>query len=328
VLILVKKIFFALLTLTLFLVIITGCKKEEENLVIGILQTVDHPTLATTYQGIIDQIAAYNFQNEKPINLINLGIEKGQLINKDSPAGNDSQDYLKDLDLIIAISSRSLYDISQIENEFPIVFTAVSNPANVYSNYPTSQKGKILSGVSDMIPIEDQFKLLKKLLPSLQRVGVIYNPAEKLSSSQIELIKSLEEAYNLTCLYQTVDSSAAAIDAAKNMLGEIDALYVPSDLTVTPVIQDMTIWTDLANKPIVSGDERGIEQGALCTVVVDYYKLGKQTGTLAIKAINQKILLENQPVEKSKHNRIMINIDTAAKLNIKVPSDLEQNAKD
>ena len=55
--------------------ILAGCKKEE-NLAIGIVQTVDHPTLTTIWQGIVDEIKNYNLQNEKPIEIVNLTISK------------------------------------------------------------------------------------------------------------------------------------------------------------------------------------------------------------------------------------------------------------
>jgi putative ABC transport system substrate-binding protein len=297
--------------------ILAGCKKEE-NLAIGIVQTVDHPTLTTIWQGIVDEIKNYNLQNEKPIEIVNLTISKGQLLAKDTT----SESKALDIDLLLAISSKSLYDICQVDSKIPIIFTAVSDVESINSLNPPA---KIMTGVSDMIPIESQLKVVRKIIPGLNTIGIIYNPEEKLSLSQVKLVNKYAFQNNINCIHREVNSSEAAINAVKNLLGEIDALYVPSDLTVTPIIRDLTTWTDLANKPIISGDERGIEQGALCTVVVDYYKLGRQTGKIAVDGLTNKISLENHPIEHSNHNKILINRKSAEKLNIIIPSELHEN---
>lgn len=313
-LILLRKVFF---TLLVFFIILPGCKKEE-NLAIGIVQTVEHPTLMTIWQGIVDEIKSHNLQTEKPIEVFNLTISQGQLLAKDAT----SESKTLDIDLLLAISSRSLYDLCQIDNKIPIIFTAVSDVESISSLNPPA---KIMTGVSDMIPIESQLKVLRKIIPVLKTIGVIYNPEEKLSLSQVKLVNKYASQNNINCIHREVNSGEAAINAIKNMLGEIDALYVPSDLTVTPVIRDLTTWTDLANKPIISGDERGIEQGALCTVVVDYYKLGRQTGKIAVNGLANNISLENHPIENSNNNKILINKKSAEKLNIIIPSELQEN---
>ena len=72
-----------------------------------------------------------------------------------------------------------------------------------------------MTGVSDMIPIESQLKVVRKIIPGLNTIGIIYNPEEKLSLSQVKLVNKYAFQNNINCIHREVNSSEAAINAVK-----------------------------------------------------------------------------------------------------------------
>jgi putative ABC transport system substrate-binding protein len=210
--------------LTLFaLSMILLIYRDNNTYSIGIIQAFNHPTLDITRQGFTDQIDRSDLKNSRNIKIANLVIENGKLVFKDSKKPFTP----KNINLILAISSQSLYELLQTNYNIPIIFLAVSDLDFIETNL--LRNNKMITGISDITPIESQFKLLTKLLPSINKIGVIYNPEEKLSRLQINLIKKFSSNSGIQCIYEQVNTNELAVQAAKNLLGEIDALYIPSD---------------------------------------------------------------------------------------------------
>ena len=64
----------------------------------------------------------------------------------------------------------------------------------------------------------------------------------------------------------------------------------------------------------------------MCSIGIDYYKLGKEAGYKAVKVIEGMAPSEIK-IEKSSDMTVTINSDVAKKINIEIPKEIEENAQ-
>jgi putative ABC transport system substrate-binding protein len=183
-----------------------------------------------------------------------------------------------------------------------------------------------VTGTSDNVPIEKQFELLKQLVPNSKKVGILFNTSEANSEIQVEAAKKAAPSFGLEILTTGVTNVNEIPQALDTLLGKIDVLYVPTDNLVVSSMPIISSQCFKKNLPII-GSERGqVEAGALATTGIDYYKLGFQTGLSAVEVLNGKSP-KDIPVTTLKDMQLVINTDSAKKLNINIPTELNSKAE-
>ena len=113
-----------------------------------------------------------------------------------------------------------------------------------------------------------------------------------------------------------------------SLVGKVNAAYMPTDNTMAAavdVIQDVCAKNAI---PFFSSDEESVKQsnGAVASISVDYYKLGRQTGAIALKVLKGESPADI-PVEYQKDFNLSINLATAKTLGIEVPQSILDKAK-
>src|SRR3990167_10566919 len=143
---------------------------------ISIIQIIEHPALNATREGLIDELHKLGYQEGD-----NLVLEYQSAQGNPSLAAQISQKFVSNqANVIVAIGTKAAQAAMNATKEakIPVVFSSVTDPlgAKLVSNLKAPD-GHV-TGVSNFIPIEPQFKLFKKLVPNLRTIGVIYNPGE------------------------------------------------------------------------------------------------------------------------------------------------------
>ena len=77
--------------------------------------------------------------------------------------------------------------------------------------------------------------------------------------------------------------------------------------------------------PILCGEEAGVSKGGLCSIGIDYFKLGKEAGYKAAEILNGTEPSDIKITTLSDMS-ITINTDVAEKLNITIPEDIDAKA--
>lgn len=154
-----------------------------------------------------------------------------------------------------------------------------------------------MTGVSDMVSIADQIDLLLKFKPDAKAVGVIYSSNEVNSELQAAIAKDYITGLDLEYVEATVTNVNVSSRLPRVFIGKVDVLYVPTDNTLASAIPTLVQVTDEASLPIVTGATSMVSDGALATVGIDYYKLGKQTGEMAAKILKGEAEPANMPIE-------------------------------
>ena len=97
--------------------------------------------------------------------------------------------------------------------------------------------GGNVTGMSDLSPIGKHLDLIKEITPAVQRLGVIYNPGEANSVTLLELLRQEAPARGLSIEAAPAPKSADVLPAAQSLVGQVDAIYVPTDNTVVTALE-------------------------------------------------------------------------------------------
>lgn len=280
---------------------------------IGILQTASHPALDQARDGFIAAL-------EKGLgNNVNLIIQNGQ------GSANTLQSMAKSLHVnssikgIFAIATPATQAIAHIEKQKPIFISAVTDPEALGLRHPNTN----VCGSSDMIDVEQQVADIKKLFPSIKKVGLLFNPSEINSVTLVRLMKQELEKQGISTTEVGINSEAEVATAVGIACRTVDALLAPTDNTVASAITIASSLCRKAGKPLIVSDNLLVSKGALCASGgIDYFVGGTKAGEVALK-----VLVNNQKpaeikVEKSTDPRIFINESFMKDLEIQIPQEL------
>ncbi|MCY3026473.1 ABC transporter substrate-binding protein, partial [Aerococcus sp. JJEM-2022a] len=216
-------------------------------------------------------------------------------------------------DLILSIATPAAQAMLNTDKETPQLFTAVTDPVGAKLVESMEKPGKNMTGTSDMAPVGDVVDLLLKADPSIKTIGILYNSSEVNSEVQYEQAKEYIESKGLKVESMTVTSTNDVQQATKILAEKVDGIYLPTDNTIANTIQTIGKVLMETKTPSVAAFDAAIE-GSLCAYGVDYYKLGQQTGNIAVDILKGDKKPEETPVEMSKDLVVKVNDEMAAAL--------------
>ena len=285
----------------------------NETYKIGITQIATHPSLDLVKQGFKKAFEEAgikaNFDEKNA---------EGTIANATLIANGYKTDKK---DLVLGIGTPSAQALVNTITDIPVLFSAVTDPESA------KLLNKNVTGTSDRLDnIGEQLDLLLKLKPEVKKIAVLYNPSEQNSVVQVKEIEAKAKEKNLEVMLQGVSSLAELSQATKNALIETDALYLPTDNLVVSGIKLITSEAKSAKKPVISSENSSVEAGALFTMGLDYFELGKRTGEMAIEILKGKPA-EQIPYELSKKMTLYVNETTAIELGLDLKKIDLTNAK-
>ncbi|MGO3254015.1 ABC transporter substrate-binding protein, partial [Microbacterium gubbeenense] len=195
----------------------------DETMKIGVLQFVQHPALDAATEGFKEALddagvdVEYDDQNAQ-----------GEVPNTNTIATTFASD---DLDLVFTVATPAAQAATQAILDTPVLFTAVTDAEAAGLVDSNDAPGANVTGTSDLNPVADQLALLAEIAPDAKTVGVVYSSGEVNSEVQVDLAKEAAADLGLTIKEATV-SNSSEVQQATQSLGDVDAIYVPTDNTV------------------------------------------------------------------------------------------------
>lgn len=324
-----KLLLFLTSILVIFTSVLTGCSSAQAKsgskkkvYKIGITQIIEHEALDAARKGFIDALASKGFKDKDNIEI------DFQNAQGDMPTAQTiAQNFVSEKkDLILAIATPSAQAAYNATKDIPILITAVTDPVNAGLVKSMDKPETNVTGTSDAAPIDKQMELLKKLVPNVKKVGIIYNTSEANSQVQVDQVKKMAPQYGLEIVTAGVTSTNDIAQTLESLLGKVDALYVPTDNMIVSAMPIVSAKCLAKKIPIIGAESGTVKAGALATEGIDYYKLGYQTGLVAVDVLNGKSP-KDIPVTTLKDTQLVINSDTAQKLGIEIPQDLKARAQ-
>lgn len=241
-------------------------KEGPKQLKIGIVQIVEHPALDSARQGFLDTLKKNGYEEGK-----NLTVDYQNAQGDQSILQSITQKFSSaKLDLVLAIATPSAQAMASASKDIPILITAVTDPVEAKLVNSMEKPGKNVTGTTDMNPIKEQFELMKTLVPTVKKVGVIYNAGEVNSQVQVAIAKKVATDLGLEIVEATVTTSADVLQASQSLIGKVDTIYVPTDNMVVSAAQSVVQVSQKNKIPIISGESSVVDKGALATIGVNY----------------------------------------------------------
>jgi putative ABC transport system substrate-binding protein len=275
----------AALMLVSFMSALSGAEaKEKSTVLIGITQIVEHPSLDEIRKGFIDYLSENGYKEGVNVTY-DVNIAQG-----DMAASALIADKLVGMnpDLILAISTPSSQPLVHATDTIPIVFAAVTDPVGAGLVSSLSGGGKNVTGTSYVTPVDKHFELIREIVPSAKKVGIIYNAGEPNSVTYMIWAKKEAARLGMELVEATVSNSGDVLGAAESLVGRVDVIHIPTDNTVTSAFESVTKVCEDNRIPLFASSVLSVERGAMAAVAIDPYRLGRQTGAMAIEILNGK----------------------------------------
>ncbi len=165
------------------------------------------------------------------------------------------------------------------------------------------------------MPPKMQLDELTRYLPSIRRVGIIYDP--KRSSKLVNQLASIRPDLEFVSL--ATDTSAEVPALINSLRGRVDLLWMLPDLTATnrKTMQSYFLFSIKNKVPLLTFSEKFLKHGATIAVTFDIESMVEQAADLAIGMLSDRNG-NNQPAIVAPHVKTVINHKIATKLNISI----------
>lgn len=316
-----------MLTLALGVMGCGGDKKEApkkaEKVNVGIVQLVEHAALDAANKGFVEGLASKGYKEGQ-----NIAYDRQNAQADQSNLQNIAHRFVNNkVNLICAIATPAAQTVANVTSDIPIVATAVTDYKAAKLVKDNAKPGTNVTGTTDMNPVEQQLDLLLKLVPNAKSVGTIYCSSEVNSQLQIEILKKAAAAKGVTVKEATVSNVNDIQQAARSLVGKVQAIYVPTDNVLASAMPTLVSVTEEAKLPVICGEGGMVKAGGLATLGVDYYKLGFQAGEMAADILGGKSKPADMAIQAQKEFKAMVNVKEAEKIGLKVPEDVLKGAE-
>lgn len=179
-----------------------------------------------------------------------------------------------------------------------------------------------MTGVLLEIQTDRQFKIMRTFLPSLRRIGMMYDPDK--SAPKLKEAASRASTYEFRLQGFPVEHEKDVPQQLRTLLSESEALWLIPDSTVlTDESIRFILESSVAKQvPVIGFSSEFTRLGALLSMSIDYGEVGREAGLLAKRILNGEQRLPLKPVSVQRI-KITVNQKTARYLGITIPKELE-----
>lgn len=323
-----KKAIAVVLTLVLAAAFLTGCgggtqgeNQGNEMLKVGILQLMEHPSLNTIRESIVEGLAEE-------------GYTEGENLEIDYKNGQNDMTNMKTIaqtfvsggcDVIVAIATPAAQAVLSETTEIPIIFAAVTDPVDAGLVDDMNMPGGNVSGTSDEVSAEAIMELAKEITPGFKTIGALYSAGEDNSDSVIQGLTEYAQKNGYKLVESTVTNTSEVQQAAQYLADKADIVYSPIDNTIASAMAVATEVFNNAQVPFYVSADSMVQDGGLATYGIDYTVLGKETAKMVATVLGGSDTAA-MPVVKMSDMQVYVNTATAAALGIEIPQNVLDKA--
>jgi len=224
-----------------------------------------------------------------------------------------------DATLLLAVGVKAAL-VAKLEIvDIPVIFCMVLDPAKHDLKAPN------MTGIRLEIPLNRQFSAMRSVLPSLKRIGVLYDPEK--TGHLVEEARLLAKSMGIELVAKQVNTEKEVPPALRALLSQVEALWLVPDSTVlTEDSLKFVLGTALdLNVPVVGFSSELVRSGALVGLSVSYEDVGRQAGVLAKKMLTDEYKPSSATLPPDRL-RLALNLKTAKFLGITISPDVVNNA--
>ena len=284
----------------------TGSTADATTYKVAIVQQLDHASLdeiRTAIEAELDAKAA----------------EKGITIEyKDFNGQNDAttlnqigtQVVSDGYDAVIPIATLAAQCMATAceSTKTPVIYAAISDPAAA-----DLTDIDYVTGTSDALNTQSVMDMIFAVQPEAKTIGLLYSNSEANSTTPIAEAKAYLDAKGIAYVEKTGNTNDEIMTAANALVGQVDAVFTPTDNVVMAAAAAVSETLTNAGIPFYTGADSFVTAGAFATCGVNYTELGTYTADMALDILETGTVPEYHVMDGG---IITVNTETAAALNL------------
>ena len=190
----------------------------------------------------------------------------------------------------------------------PVIYAAISDPAAA-----DLTDIDYVTGTSDALNTQSIMDMMFAVQPDIQTVGLLYSNSEANSTTPIAEAKAYLDAKGIAYVEKTGNTNDEIMTAASSMVGQVDAVFTPTDNVVMAAAAAVSETLTKGGIPFYTGADSFVTAGAFATCGVNYTELGTYTADMALDILETGTVPEYHVMDGG---IITVNKETAQKLSI------------
>ncbi|UYP31451.1 ABC transporter substrate-binding protein [Pseudomonas sp. Z8(2022)] len=296
-----------------------GIAAEQKS--VAVTAIVEHPALDSVRDGIKAALEEGGYREGD-----NLKWQYQSAQGNTGTAAQIARKFIGDRpDVVVGIATPSAQALVAATRSTPILFSAVTDPveAQLVRNWEAS--GSNVSGVSDLLELDKQMELIKRVVPDAKRVGMVYNPGEANSAVVVKRLKELLPSMGMTLVEAAAPRSVDVGSAARSLVGKVDVIYTNTDNNVVSAYESLVKVGNDTRTPLIASDTDSVKRGAIAALGLDYFEHGKQTGRMVLRVLNGEKPGDIKP-ETSENLSLYLNAAAAQRQGVTLSQELLDSA--
>ena len=234
-----------------------------------------------------------------------------------------------DVDLIMANATLAVQNAKEATTTIPIVGTSVTDYVSTGIVDSAEAPGANVTGYSDLSDANNHVELIQQLLPEAKTVAILYSTGEENSRILAENATAAFEAAGLTAESYTANDSNDISSVVTEACTQADVIYVPTDNLMAANMELVKNVALNQKVPVVSCFTADENDGALLSISISYYTMGRLAGEMAYEILTEGADPAAMPigVMSVEDMDVTINQSVADELGITIPESMQQYVK-
>jgi putative ABC transport system substrate-binding protein len=233
------------------------------------------------------------------------------------------------VDILVPVATQASLAARRATPAIPIVMVGVSDPVASRLVASLARPGANVTGNSSLTAptVAKSLELLKELAPNARRVGVLWNPANRVFQAQlVQASEAAARSLNLELVMFEADAPEA-IDKAFSAMAKarLGALNVLADPMLTAQFRRIARLAAAARMPSVGWQASYAEAGGLIAYGPSFRELHRDAAAYVAKILSGAKPAD-LPIAQPTHFDLVINLKTARQLGVAIPPSLEVRA--
>ncbi|WP_300677445.1 ABC transporter substrate-binding protein [uncultured Gemmiger sp.] len=190
----------------------------------------------------------------------------------------------------------------------PVIYAAISDPAAA-----DLTDIDYVTGTSDALNTQSIMDMIFAVQPEAKTIGLLYSNSEANSTTPIAEAKAYLDAKGIAYVEKTGNTNDEIMTAANALVGQVDAVFTPTDNVVMAAAAAVSETLTNAGIPFYTGADSFVTAGAFATCGVNYTELGTYTADMALDILETGTVPEYHVMDGG---IITVNTETSAALNL------------
>ena len=222
------------------------------------------------------------------------------------------------VDLIYVFGTTATQTVLKRVRKTPVVFNVVNQPVITGIIQSWDHSGNNAVGVSNQVPVDNQLKALKKVVP-FKRLGLIYNPREPNSTIQRDIAFQLQKSLGFKLVDFKIAFPSEMAPVLSTLKGAVDAVFIPADSLMISMGRDLAGHLNELQLPSLGTVDTLVkDHGLLLGMQPSYYQLGLLAAQKADRIL-QGEKPSDIPSSRLEFFQIIVNMRTARQIGVQIP---------